>query len=62
MRSTRDFYFYGAPDFYLISFNLIKMYTKKYYNDCIYIISNRKANIIIFSLAVSIQQICIYII
>ncbi len=25
------------------------MYTKKYYNDCFYIISNRKANIIILS-------------
>ncbi len=27
----------------------IKMYTKKYYKDCFYIISNRKANILILS-------------
>ncbi len=27
----------------------IKMYTKKYYNDYFYIVSNRKANIIILS-------------
>ncbi len=59
MCSWWDFYFDGAEtaaQSTVLSNNqierlnkAIQMYTKKYYNDCFYIISNRKANIIILS-------------
>ncbi len=39
----------------------IKRYTKKYYNDCFYIISNRKANIIILSRLPSAFSKCTFI-
>ncbi len=39
----------------------IKRYTKKYYNDCFYIISNRKANFIILSRLPSAFSKCAFI-